>query len=776
MRKFLRKTITIAMAVIMVLGTAAFAYAAPITVTYNGSVFSYQSGGGKPAENMHGIFTTTAGNPAYCAEHGIPSPMGDRVGNSISLDAHVYDNAQIRKILFYGWQGPGQWSGFNDYAYNGVYQIGFTGNYAQSKAQACGIAVTSMALCKAYGGNGRWYNVSGLTAFENYIASQPDPAGFAAYLIPSGSNATQDLFAWEYNPSGYLTLTKAVANNNHLVNLCPENYSLAGAEYTVYSNANLTGAVGTLVTDAAGRANTLTLPPATYYVKETRAPKGFKLDNRVYTVTVMPGNTATVSCADEPVFDPLELVVYKKATFDSDKNLSLEGAEYTVKYYKEYLNTEDEVKAAAPFRTWVFKTKLDVNGNASFKFNDNWKVGGDELFKNERGNPIGLLGTYVVEETKAPKGFAKTEGIISLQHVKKGNTFDTVEVLKDITDVEKPQTVSITVQKVDSETGEKVPQGHGSFAGAEFEVTHFDAATNKDEVVGTIVLDDTGRGTLGGLKPEIYKLHEVKAPNGYLLNDEVIEIKAGIKEINTANFDYYVEVKETPTTTVINKYEVVDGKEIPVIGAKLQILDTKGHIVEEFVTDGQKIEFKGLSVGQYTLHEVEAPEGNLLAKDIEFEIVEGEAVTVVNMEDEYTKLEISKTDITTGKELPGAKLQILDKDGNVAYEWISEDKPHYIERVKPGEYILHEESAPRGYLVAEDVSFTVEANGEIQKVEMKDAPKVGYATFTFTGGKTDTNIIMPKTSDNTNIELYIGLMVATGILAAMAARKEYRRK
>ena len=89
------------------------------------------------------------------------------------------------------------------------------------------------------------------------------------------------------------------------------------------------------------------------------------------------------------------------------------------------------------------------------------------------------------------------------------------------------------------------------------------------------------------------------------------------------------------------------------------------------------------------------------------------------MKDDVTKVEISKTDIA-GEELPGAKLTILDENGEVVESWTSTEEPHYIEMLPIGKYTLHEESAPEGYLIAEDVEFEVKDTGEIQKVTMKD--------------------------------------------------------
>ena len=85
-----------------------------------------------------------------------------------------------------------------------------------------------------------------------------------------------------------------------------------------------------------------------------------------------------------------------------------------------------------------------------------------------------MLGTYTIEETKAPKGLARTEGIISLQQVKPNQSATGVTVMKDVIDIEKTQKVNIKIQKKDAETGETKPQGYGSFAGAKFNVWMYD--------------------------------------------------------------------------------------------------------------------------------------------------------------------------------------------------------------------------------------------------------------------------------------------------------------
>ena len=633
-RKF-KKLWALVLAGIMILSSVATAYAASVSVTYYGSVFSYTASGGKPAENMHGRFTAADGKPAFCAEHGIPSPMGDFYGNSTVLNKVAYDDAQIRKVLYYGYRGVEPWSGFSSSTYNSVYQVGFAGNSATSKTDACGTAVTSMALCKAYGQGGRWYNVSGLSAFESYIGSKPDPKanGFTAYLLPSGSSSTQDLFTWEYNPYGKVKIKKVTANNSHLVAECPENYTLAGAVYGVYtkmSDANAdTNRVLTLTTDANGNSVETPIRAGTYIVKEVSAPKGYDIDETPYTVSVQSGRVATVTSKDAPKFDPLSLKLQKKAAEGTDKNLSLEGAEYTVKYYKEFLN-EEQVKSAKPYRTWVFKT----NKYGVIHLQDKYKVGGDELFKDEDGMVAGLFGTYVFEETKAPAGFAKTEGIVSLQQIRPGHLIDGQQViLKDVTDIEKEQTVSITINKVDAETGKKEPQGYGTLAGAKYDVFFYDPIKSEDVKVATLTTDEKGFARYEGGKPGLYKVVETKASNGYIVDKEYKEVKARITEINTANFDYIVKSKEKPITVEIEKTSINEqGVKVQVAGAELQLLDKDKKVIETFTSEKTAHVIKGLSAGKYYIHEVKAPEGYFpMEKDIEFEVKAVEEVQKVEV-------------------------------------------------------------------------------------------------------------------------------------------------
>ena len=236
-----------------------------------------------------------------------------------------------------------------------------------------------------------------------------------------------------------------------------------------------------------------------------------------------------------------------------------------------------------------------------------------------------------------------------------------------------------------------------------------------------------------------------------------------------------------PITIEISKQDIY-GNEL--VGAEMQLTDNDGNIVDEWVSDGTNHIVSKLSVGEYILKEIAAPDGYVIATDIKFEVLVDGSVIVENIEataisesghplivmvDDTTKVEISKQDITTSKELEGATLQIIDKDGNVIEEWISGKEPHYIEAfLKAGEtYTLHEVIAPNGYEIANDIQFTVLEDGSVQRIVMydeltpKDTPKY-----------TDS---VPKTGDTFPMtECIISLVLSLAVLIGLVLTKKKR--
>ena len=271
---------------------------------------------------------------------------------------------------------------------------------------------------------------------------------------------------------GYLTLHKDSSNKTLTdANDC---YSLAGAEYGVYTDSNCSNKVATLTTNASGNANTVSLNPGRYYVKETKAPKGYFTDSQVYTADVSGANRESspvkLSVGDKPYNDPLRMVVGKfdgEKTYNGAGNLpqgsaTLADAEFTVDYYDtfDYDNYDDLKKAdIEPTRSWTFKT--NANGIAHFTTVD--FVSGDVFYYNTNNDPCIPRGTIVVRETKAPKGYLKSNAI-SFQKIMEGSN---VDALRTYNLAEVPE----QVYRSDFEFTKKAENGSDCLAGVPFKVT-----------------------------------------------------------------------------------------------------------------------------------------------------------------------------------------------------------------------------------------------------------------------------------------------------------------
>lgn len=245
-----------------------------------------------------------------------------------------------------------------------------------------------------------------------------------------------------------------------------------------------------------------------------------------------------------------------------------------------------------------------------------------------------------------------------------------------------------------------------------------------------------------------YTVKEVVAPDGYYLDKEPKHVSFVYNGEAVEVLDS--ECKNVPTTIYVSKRELTGDDELP--GATLTITDNEtGKVVREWVSTTEKHEVNALSFKDgktYTLTETRPADGYALADDIVFKLVRqtdkdtGEELDAVDvyyqdkdtgewkylddetviMRDDITRVKISKKDITDEDELPGAKLEIKDKDGKTVEKWTSTDEPHYIEKLPAGKYTLIETSAPKGYLVSEEVEFTVKPVGDIQHVTMYDKP------------------------------------------------------
>ena len=221
-----------------------------------------------------------------------------------------------------------------------------------------------------------------------------------------------------------------------------------------------------------------------------------------------------------------------------------------------------------------------------------------------------------------------------------------------------------------------------------------------------------------------YYIKELAAPDGYVTDQEPQEFTFEYQGSGTSVAEYAFTFEDEQTTVELSKADLTDKKELP--GASLKVTDENGNTVDEWVSKEEAHIIKGLIVGKkYKMTETKPADGYVTAESIEFTVENTKEVQKHQMLDDVTKVEISKKDITDSSEVLGAKLIILDKDGKKIESWTSTDKPHMVEKLPVGKYTLREEQAPDGYLIAEDVKFTVKDTGKVQKVKMKDAHPYG---------------------------------------------------
>ena len=375
--------------------------------------------------------------------------------------------------------------------------------------------------------------------------------------------------------------------------------------------------------------------------------------------------------------------------------------------------------------------------------------------------------TYTLTETRPADGYALADDITFrlLQKVdENGNnlqeaevyylteksllfwTWDDWKLLDDATVIMRDDTIKVEISKKDLTTMEELP-------GAELTITDKDG-----KEIDRWVSSDTPH-YIEKLPAGDYTLTEVKAPDGYAFAESVPFTVLPTGEVQR------FEMLDNVIKVEISKKDLTTMEELP--SAELTITDKDGKKIERWVSTDKPHYIEKLPAGDYTLSEVKAPDGYAFAESVPFTVLPTGEVQQVEMRDDVIKVEISKVDITTNKELPGAELIITNKDGKEIERWVSTDKPHYIEKLPAGDYTLTEITAPNGYEIAEDISFTVLPNGEVQRVVMKDAPIPEQPVQPTPSSTPTPTPLIPQTGDTFPLGLLLALAGLS--LAGLAA-------
>ena len=637
---------------------------------------------------------------------------------------------------------------------------------------------------------------------------------------------------------GNITLKKQDADTG---NIAQGDATLADAVYGLYARENIVNPISgklyhakdTLVaqttTDPLGNtAGFLNQNLGAYYIQEIQAPTGYQLDPNKYNIDLTYGGqtvsiiTQNMTVSDQVITGKIEIHKY------SDEETSVlepePNAEFTVilkKYVDQYGSFEEALKhldtyskkeyailktdktgyassgelAAGDYvmkqtktphvdlipmegsveftistqdqsfhyaiknewkKAYLRLVKLDAQSeepitlsNASFKI---WNVKKQQYVKqkvgedwidtfttNKKGQvtlPLMLLaGEYEAREIVAPNGYLlNTDPIpftITGSIMEADDDGDPLIIVR-VKD-EKP-TAEIHIEKADEETKELL-------SGVQYQLkTKYDIIDPQNGKVihqagdpvsmdisedGYYMTNELGEIHIVGLPlgtdGASYLLQETRTLDGYVLDETVYEIKFDLEDDQKAVYEVHKQFTNKQTEVLISKTDLTTGKELE--GATLQVLDENGKVVEEWNSTEEAHLIKGLTVGkEYTLKETIAPFGYMLSeKEIKFTVANTTETQKVEMTNDYTKVEILKVDETTGKTLAGADFILTsEKTKNIVERWTSTEEAHMITMLEPGMYRLHEETAPYGYHLAEDVIFEVKATGEIQKVVMKD--------------------------------------------------------
>lgn len=548
--------------------------------------------------------------------------------------------------------------------------------------------------------------------------------------------------------TGSLELIKSSANQTITNgNSC---YSLKGAVYGLYQNGI---EIARKTTDVNGYAKFENVTAGNYDLKEITPPKGYALDKTIYPVTINSSQTTRVDVKDYPQSDPVSILL-GKVDKDTTQNMpqgsaSLEGAEFTIKYYAVQSDKDPAETGKKPVRTWIMKT--DENGKC--RLDEKYKVSGDEFWKNPFGVATLPLGTITIQETKAPKGYLLNEEIFVRQITSKG-TAESVETYNMPTIEEEVIRGDIQLVKY-GETNDE-PGDSGADIKKPLKDIKFHLTSKTTGDVYTIITDEQGVATTkqlgtsdrGNLPFDTYTVSEESPYPEY---DIIAPFEVTVDE-EGKTYTYILRNDTVDAPLSVQKVDKETGKVIPIAGAQFQILDeNKKPItmkvsyptpmeIDTFETDanGSFTLPEKLEYGSYYLHETKAPEGYLLGiEDIPFVVdqeFDWENPLSITYPDAPAKgkIRVTKTDKETDKPIPsGAEFtvtaaeNITTPDGTIRTEkgtvvatlTTDEKGKAETEALYLGKYVVKETKAPNGYLL-NPKEFAVTLEYEDQETEI----------------------------------------------------------
>lgn len=687
---------------------------------------------------------TIDGRRAWCIEHKKTTPSNQTMSGDFYTSTEP-KYANIRKIMYYGWFGYQTWDGMNglnddeknvimsmalSHAYSNTSlkqgKIADFYNYATSKPDPLNqnnllfsknnlstyydqnARVQKSESVRLNGPNGYHITISTGTDKVKVVNETRNQAGetvdiyggdtmhyeadasytgpvysgyksggftFAPLIIHNGNNKYQHISTWYTLPPEVTTFAnaqfQAVIGRLKLRKTDVGGKILDGAIFHVTGNSfdqDVTVTNGEIVLD--------NLLVGEYTITEKNAPHGYLVNTATFSTTVNSGETSEVTITDEA---PTGQILIKKSDADGlvQGEASLEGAEYTV------YNSENKE---------VGKIMTDKTG------------------RGQLNNLV--LGIYTVKETKAPVGYNLDPQTYTVELTYKDQT--TSIVWNHVESQDKVKVGQIEILKTDINNQPLKGGEFGIYANNDMYIGH--TLYKKGQLVMSIKTNDKGIAKSGNLPYGSYYVKELSAPDqedgnkeNFVLSDETQYVKITGDKLFSMTF--------VDTTVTASKKDIAGIDEIK--GAKMQVTDMNGKIIDTWTSTNKPHSIKGLIEGHdYILTEITAPNGFVKAESIKFTVSKEKKNQAIVMKDKQVK--ISKIDLTGKKEVVRAHLEVRDEFNKVVDSWTSTNVPHCVSGLEEGQtYTLIETTAPDGYVKAESITFTV--SKENQEVVMKDA-------------------------------------------------------
>ena len=466
--------------------------------------------------------------------------------------------------------------------------------------------------------------------------------------------------------------------------------------------------VSEITTDENGYGETEPLYLGKYEVREIKAPYGYVLNNEPKDVELTYAGQEfevrdTVNTAFENEYQSVRISLSK--VMESDELFGIYGKDYYTSVRFGLFTAEDITAAdgtVIPADGMISEVSLDENMTAKFDVQI-------------------PFGRYYVQEIATDEHYVLNgeKYLVTFEYMGQEVTTVSIDCGQFVNELKRGKVEGIKVNESDE------PLENAVFGLFTADCVKF----SRDTAVMTAASDENGCFEFTDVPFGKYIVREIESPRGYILSDK--EYAVSIAEDGKL---IEITAENKPVTVEISKRDIY-GNEL--VGAEMVLENADGEIVDRWTSDGTNHVVSKLGAGEYVLKEIAAPDGYIIATDIKFSVDIYGNVTVENVDstavsdngyplivmvDDTTKVRISKRDITTGEELPGATLQIIDEDGNVVEEWVSTDEAHFIEGklIAGKEYTLRETIAPDGYEIANEIKFTVNADGSVTEVVMYD--------------------------------------------------------